>query len=454
MLSYIDYKNGDTLLSIRNKLNTFNNSVVTDVNSNTTQVGTNTSDIATLQAPKTTLEATSTVPAVILNVENGGAASTVETTYNNGTTTHAVSTIQWVAGENEADWTLSNKDTGNTETMFRIINGGKATIGTGLFQSEIMTADTQIDKRVFNDMTGASPTDVPGQIYYADNTLNLNTGYGTTLNIGKELTDEVYNNTGATISNGRPVIVTGLANGLPSIELAQANTFSGCDGVIVTTMDIPTGTSGAVTTYGKVNDLDLSGFAINDKLYVSEVTPGIYTTTPPDIATYVGKVFSNDAVTGSLYVKPQTHVVLPTILAYMNDGALDTNVITAAYQRVSAYTSYGNVVMVYDPSPNNGTITVPSSGVYTLTINLSFLFDIVGNAEESFNLRLVGNISGNWDIPITVGRNGGAASAYPKLSFSAVAGEAFHLEIGGATDDLTNLNEQLMSFEITSKHIR
>ena len=110
--------------------------------------------------------------------------------------------------------------------------------------------------------------------------------------------------------------------------------------------------------------------------------------------------------------------------------------------------------MAYDPSPGNGTITTPSTGVYTLTINLSFLFDTVGNTEESFNLRLVGTVSGNKDIPITVGRNGGAASAYPKASFSAVANEVFHLELGGATDDLTNLNEQLMSFEIISKHIR
>ena len=67
-------------------------------------VATNTADIATLNGPQTSLEATGSVPAVVLNVENGGAASTVETTYDNGTTTHVVSTIQWLAGENEADW--------------------------------------------------------------------------------------------------------------------------------------------------------------------------------------------------------------------------------------------------------------------------------------------------------------------------------------------------------------
>jgi len=187
----------------------------------------------------------------------------------------------------------------------------------------------------------------------------------------------------------------------------------------------PAGTIGAVTTYGKVNGLNLSGFNVNDKLYVSETTAGVYTTIPPDRATFVGRVFSNDAVTGSLYVKPQNHVVLPTILAYMNDGALETTAITAVYQRVSAYTTSGNVAMDYDPSPTNGTITVPTGGVYTLSINLSFTFDAIGNSEESFNLRLVGSISGNMDIPITVPRNGGAASAYPIVSFSAIADKVF-----------------------------
>jgi len=307
---------------------------------------------------------------------------------------------------------------------------------------------------IYSDSTGDEPIPTPGQVFYSDNTLNLNTEYGTTLNIGKELTDEVYNNTGATITNGSPVVVTGLFNGMPTIGLAQANTFLGCDDVIVATMDIPTGTIGAATTYGKVNDLDLSSFALGDKLYVSEATPGIYTTTPPSIATYVGTVLSNDALTGSIYVKPQSHIVLPEVTAYMNDGNLDTNTITTAYQRVSAYTTFGNVVMEFDPSLNNGTITVPATGVYSLVVNLSFTFDAVGNGEESFNLRLVGSVSGNNDIPITVPRNGGAASAFPKISFDATAGEVFYLEVGGATDDLTTLVEQLMSFEITSKHIR
>jgi len=45
-----DFENGDALLSIREKINGFNNSVVADVNLNTTTIGTNTSNIATLES--------------------------------------------------------------------------------------------------------------------------------------------------------------------------------------------------------------------------------------------------------------------------------------------------------------------------------------------------------------------------------------------------------------------
>jgi len=44
-LDYIDFKNGDIGLDIRNKLNTFNNSVVHDVNKNTTDIETNRNSI-------------------------------------------------------------------------------------------------------------------------------------------------------------------------------------------------------------------------------------------------------------------------------------------------------------------------------------------------------------------------------------------------------------------------
>jgi len=53
-LTWTDFSNGESALSVRNKLNTFNNAAVTEVastvsatNTNTTNIGTNTTDIAT-----------------------------------------------------------------------------------------------------------------------------------------------------------------------------------------------------------------------------------------------------------------------------------------------------------------------------------------------------------------------------------------------------------------------
>jgi len=116
--------------------------VTLDAKGDKSTVDTNTADIATLNAPKTTLVAQGHFPATELDVENGGTGSTLETTYMSDTGhKHVVSTIQWLAGQNEADWTLSNKDTGVTETMFRILNGGKATIGTTMNQQQIATVE-------------------------------------------------------------------------------------------------------------------------------------------------------------------------------------------------------------------------------------------------------------------------------------------------------------------------
>ena len=81
------------------------------------------------------------VPAIVLDVENGGVASTLETTYNNGTTTHAVSTIQWVKASQEADWTLSDKDTGVIKAMFQMKPNGTFHIGNGMTQHQVATLD-------------------------------------------------------------------------------------------------------------------------------------------------------------------------------------------------------------------------------------------------------------------------------------------------------------------------
>ena len=85
---------------------------------------------------------------------------------------------------------------------------------------------------------------------------------------------------------------------------------------------------------------------------------------------------------------------------------------------------------------------------------VSGFIDVIGNNEEYFNIRVNGSINGNADIPVNVPRNSGAATAYPSVSFQATAGEVIKIQLGGASDTLSNLVEHMLSFEIESKHIR
>ncbi len=303
----------------------------------------------------------------------------------------------------------------------------------------------------------SAPAYAEGLIFY-DNSAKALSVYsdipGVTLNIGQESYIRVINKTGATIPNGTIVRQTGvdLATQLPLIASALADSFAYSTILGLTTHEVANNTQGFATTFGTVSDLDTTGFIAGEAIFLSETLAGQFTSTPPDIASKLGHVIIVDGSIGRIFVSPVSNKALPTVLAYLKDGIIDVKTISTNYQDVVDYASFGNVVMNFDPV--TGIITIPSTGIYTLSINLIVLFDSVGNDEETFNLRVVGSVSGTQDIPVVAGRNGGYASAYPQISFSAIAGEEVKLQLGGASANLTNVVESLLGFEIESKHIR
>src|SRR3546814_20594596 len=73
------------------------------------------------------------------------------------------------------------------------------------------------------------------------------------------------NTTGATILNGRPVRITGGLGTNALVGLAN-----GTGGVVgVATEDIPNNTTGRITTFGAVNDIDTSAVNDRDTIYAS-----------------------------------------------------------------------------------------------------------------------------------------------------------------------------------------
>ncbi len=172
--------------------------------------------------------------------------------------------------------------------------------------SDVRDALTAIFERT--DGTNPIPAllfDTAGDPGTADGTLNWNSTFGTlnlhtatdaVLQVGHEMYVNARNTTGATILNGRPVRITGGQGVTPLISLAN-----GLGDIMgVATEDIPNNTTGRVTTFGLVNDIDTSAFADGNLLYASAT--GTLTTTLT--GSFVGAVLNASLPDGRILVFP------------------------------------------------------------------------------------------------------------------------------------------------------
>ncbi len=129
-LVYTDFLNGDSGLEIRTKLNAFNNSVVAQVNTNT----------SSLTVPKTSLVAEGSAPSVKLEVEDGGVAGAIQV-YDMAHPTHLVFGMEWLKSNQEAIWSLHDKDSGVVKAMLEMKPDGTFWMGDGMTQHQIATVD-------------------------------------------------------------------------------------------------------------------------------------------------------------------------------------------------------------------------------------------------------------------------------------------------------------------------
>lgn len=116
-----------------------------------------------------------------------------------------------------------------------------------------------------------------------DGTLNLGLkGGNVNLQVGQELVQMVYNNTGSPLVDGQVVIVSGSQGQRLTVALAQANSDLNSAAVLgMVTEAIPVNGSGFVTTYGLVRDINTQGIPDGTVLWLSPTTPGAYTSTKP-----------------------------------------------------------------------------------------------------------------------------------------------------------------------------
>lgn len=145
----------------------------------------------------------------------------------------------------------------------------------------------------------------------ADDTLNLHHSDGVTQQMGQELYGRILNNTGVTIPNGSCLGINPATN---SYVLFIANgTLSPITIVGVTTQDIPNGTFGRITVWGRVRDINTTGVPFGEVwtagqiLYVSTTIAGGFTNvkpTAPNLSLPIAQVITVNATTGQIAVRP------------------------------------------------------------------------------------------------------------------------------------------------------
>lgn len=153
----------------------------------------------------------------------------------------------------------------------------------------VQVGSTDIDKIPFK--TGlAKPTHKEGLIWYDNQhkTLGMmNDINGSILELGRELWERCFNNSGAIITNGSVVHITGINGENPTIELAKADALSTTDVLGIATHDIGIGAFGEVTAYGKVNDINTNSWPSGTQLYLSHDTAGALTDIAPPIPNFI-----------------------------------------------------------------------------------------------------------------------------------------------------------------------
>lgn len=151
-----------------------------------------------------------------------------------------------------------------------------------------------------------------GQLYWDsdDRTLVCDLyGDNVSLQIGQETHVFARNNTGAQITNGQVVYVSGAQGNRPTVALARADEVSTAVVIAVATEDVDDNSDGYFTTFGLVRDMNTNSFNAGDRLYLSASTAGAMNNavpaSPNNFTVPLGLVLVKNPSEGVIFFDPR-----------------------------------------------------------------------------------------------------------------------------------------------------
>jgi len=269
---------------------------------------------------------------------------------------------------------------------------------------------------------------------------------GSILQLGQEVHYHVRNNTASTIPNGSPVYVTGTLGSSGRLTIAPfiadgsipAKLFIG-----ITTEDIAVDDDGKVTHFGKIRNLDTSGFTEGAILYPSATTAGALTeTAPTGININLPCVFViHSASNGTLFVR--VNGLDENEFATAAQGALADSALQASDIGVSvqAYDA-NNTTASNTQTLTNKTLTAPvidggySEEVYAVSGTTPALDPANGSIQTwtlSGNSTPTDSLAAGESITLMIDDNTDYTITWPTMTWVNNAGAAPTLATSGYT---------------------
>jgi hypothetical protein len=180
------------------------------------------------------------------------------------------------------------------------------------------------------------------------------------------LVEQVRNSTGATLTKGTAVYISGATGQLPTVSKALATSdATSAQTLGLITSDLENNSNGYVTIIGLVDDLDTSAYTDGEQLYLSPTTAGTLTATKPyapEHLVYVAVVSHAHPVHGKLIVKVQNGYEMDELHNVSAQNATDGQVLiyntsTSLWEKANL-TAGSNITI----TNSAGGITIASTG--------------------------------------------------------------------------------------------
>ena len=246
------------------------------------------------------------------------------------------------------------------------------------------------------------------------------------------LLTQVRNTTGATLTKGTVVYISGATGQIATVSKAIATgdaTSAQTLGMI--TADLANNTNGYVTVFGLIEEIDTSAYTDGAQLYLSGTTAGAVTATKPSAPihlVYVAVVEYAHPTHGKLLVKVQNGYELDEI----HDVAISAPV-TGQTIVYNASTSLWQNNTVSLTAGVNGTLPVANGGTGQTTYTDGQL--LIGNSTG--NTLTKATLTAGSGISITNGAGSISISATGSGTVTSVTGTSPVVSSGGATPDIS-----------------